>query len=163
MAPASSASMPPSHATAPMEFAKLPLMLPVLTHIFRIKPKPYGVSIMADSRSPGTLTLECVQDKLEELRGTLPRPIPDTPYGREVRDEIARGMFLALHPADVLDATFACQIILLNAHADDSLRLPARQCTIQNSHAAPASACLNPPAWPPPRAPRRSSAVSWMD
>jgi hypothetical protein len=78
---------------------------------------------MADSRSPGTLTLECVQDKLEELRGTLPRPIPDTPYGWEVRDEIARCMFLALHPADVLDATFACQIILLNAHADDSLRL----------------------------------------
>jgi hypothetical protein len=78
---------------------------------------------MPDSRSPGTLTLECVQDKLEELRATLPRPIPDTPYGWEVRDEIARCMFLALHPADVLDATFACQIILLNAHADDSLRI----------------------------------------
>lgn len=57
------------------------------------------------------------------MRATLPRPIPDTPYGREVRDEIARCMFLALHPADVLDATFACQIILLNAHADDSLRI----------------------------------------
>lgn len=78
---------------------------------------------MADSRSPGTLTVEDVQDRLEELRATLPRPIPDTPYGWEVRDEIARCMFLALHPADVLDATFACQIILLNAHADDSLRL----------------------------------------
>lgn len=98
-------------------------MLSRLTNIFRVKPEPYGVSIMADSLSPGTLTLECVQDKLEELRATLPRPIPDTPYGREVRDEIARCMFLALHPADVLDATFACQIILLNAHADDSLRI----------------------------------------
>ena len=29
----------------------------------------------------------------------------------------------ALHPADVLDANFACQIILLNAHANDCLRI----------------------------------------
>jgi hypothetical protein len=32
-------------------------------------------------------------------------------------------MFLALHPADIIDANFACQIILLNAHADDCLRI----------------------------------------
>jgi hypothetical protein len=78
---------------------------------------------MADTLPPGTLTVEEVQYRLEELRATLPRPVPDTPYAREVRDEIARCMFLALHPADIIDANFACQIILLNAHADDCLRI----------------------------------------
>jgi hypothetical protein len=75
------------------------------------------------NRLPPTLTVEDVQYRLEELRATLPRPIPDTPGAREVRDEIARSMFLALNPADVLDANFACQIILLSAHANDSLRI----------------------------------------
>ena len=78
---------------------------------------------MADTLPPGTLTVEDVQYRLEELRAALPRPIPDTPYRREVRDEIARCMLLALHPADMLDANLACQIILLNAHADDCLRI----------------------------------------
>ncbi len=72
------------------------------------------------------------------MRDILPRPIPDTPYGWEVRDEIARCMFLALHPADVLDATFACQIILLNALPTIASGSPARQRTIRNSPAAPA-------------------------
>jgi hypothetical protein len=72
---------------------------------------------------PPALTVDDVQYRLEEMRATLPRPIPDTPYAREVRDEIARCMFLALQPVDVLDANFACQIILLNAHANDCLHI----------------------------------------
>ena len=74
-------------------------------------------------RLPPILTIEDVQYRLEELSSMLPRPIPDTPDARAVRDEIARCMFLALNPADVLDANFACQIILLSAHANDSLRI----------------------------------------
>jgi hypothetical protein len=75
------------------------------------------------SSFPPTLTVEDVQYRLEELSATLPRSIPDTPDARAVRDEIARCMFLALHPADVLDANFASQIVLLGAHANDSLRI----------------------------------------
>jgi hypothetical protein len=77
---------------------------------------------MANSFPP-TLTVEDVQYRLDELSATLPRPIPDTPDARAVRDEIARCMFLALHPVDVLDANFASQIVLLGAHANDSLRI----------------------------------------
>jgi hypothetical protein len=78
---------------------------------------------MPDSNPPGALTVEAIRRRLDDMTAALPRANPDTSHARMARDEIARSLFFALHPADALDADFACQIVLLNAHADDCLRL----------------------------------------
>src|SRR5215475_863653 len=80
---------------------------------------------MADSNPPGTLTVEGIRSRLNDMTAALPRPIPDTRDARAVQEEIARSLFFALYPADAFDADLACQIVLLNAHANDCLHLAA--------------------------------------
>lgn len=60
---------------------------------------------------------------LAQLRAALPRPVPDTPQNREIRDRAAFAAVKALNPTDVAGAMLATMIVAMEAGAQDSFRM----------------------------------------
>lgn len=59
---------------------------------------------------------------LEQLRQTLPPPVPDTPEARAEREHRSFCAIAELRPANAADAMLASQIVLASAVAADCLR-----------------------------------------
>lgn len=60
---------------------------------------------------------------LDDLRAILPRPIPDTPENRDIRDRAALAAVKALSPTNAADAMHATLIVAFEAAAKDSQRM----------------------------------------
>jgi hypothetical protein len=58
----------------------------------------------------------------DTVRGSLPRPILDTPENRAARDKAAIAAIVGLQPGDAFEAMRATLIVVADAHAADCLR-----------------------------------------
>jgi hypothetical protein len=72
------------------------------------------------------LSPSIVRHELDTLIGLLPRPAADTPEGRAFRDASAIAAVAALRPTDAFQLMLAVQIVGVDAHGMECLRLAAQ-------------------------------------
>jgi hypothetical protein len=85
----------------------------------------YHIDAMQITDAIPQLPPDIVRHELQTLIGLLPRPMADTPEGRNTRDGCAIAAVAALRPADAFQLMLAVQIVGMDAHAMECLRLAA--------------------------------------